>query len=307
MGAIISIARGAFTYGGRYSSPYCRGDDVDRYASGRCPRGTSTTKHACASQMPMCSIPDTVRTDWALGADAPPKVEVSFDGSVCSMVPEVAATVEVAGDGNDTVAVLEDDTVAVLEGVDGQSGLDECVNRILSSGGCDSYGAGSLFQYDETNGDCGCCSSPQVVPLGNFSAAIYTLKKETSSTGGTEEAPVHCVSGATVHYPSLKAGKGTTFRCECGTCTDCGTSGSRYVDWSGPFVVPDAKGDAAIVATTSAPLYDPVETCICGDTTGMECEEVNTYQTNSAAPGSMSFGSMPVMLGFALVLFVGRR
>lgn len=244
----------------------------------------------------MCMIPETVRADWALGADAPPKVEVSFDGSVCSMVPE-AASVVVADNGNSTATIIE--------GVDGQSGLDACVNSILSSGGCDSYGAGSLFQYDDSNGDCGCCSSPQVVPLGNFSAAIYSLRKETTSSG-TDVAPEHCVSGATVHYPSLREGIDTTFRCECGTCTDCGSSGSRYLDWSGPFAVSDAKGEASIAGTATAPLYDPVDTCICGDSAGMMCDEVASYQTSAATAlgGGTSLG---MAMGFVLVLFMGRR
>jgi len=330
VGAVINIVRGAFLYGGRYSSPYCRGDDVDRYASGRCPVGYSTASHKCAGQVPLCGIPESVRSDWNVGPEAPPRVEVSFDGSVCSFVP---ATAPPAAANNDNTTNTNDSTTSTVEGVDGTSGLSDCVSRILSSGGCDAYNAGSLFQYDESNGGCGCCSTPQVVPLGNFSAAVYSFRTTSaaaSSSGTTTEAasavPQHCISGATIHYPSIAASADATFRCDCGSCTDCGNGASRYLDWSGPFAVSDAEGEAALVGNTGgAPLYDPVETCVCGMAGGMACEEAmagqgqgggydydgygSSYSGASAATVVAGRGTSWAvgMIGVVLFVLVGRR
>ena len=301
VGAVINVARGAFLYGGRYSSPYCRGDDLDRYASGRCPVGRSTTSHQCAGQIPMCPVAQSVREDWAVGPDAPPKVEVSFDGSVCSVVPAPEMAPPVTSSGNGTL-------VTNVEGVDGVSGLDSCVSRILSSGGCDILGAGGLFQYDDSTGTCGCCSTPQVVPLGNFSAAVYSFREE--SVGGDSSAPELCVSGATVNYPSVSlGGEDATFLCECGTCADCGMSSPRYLDWSGPFAVSDAMGEAAITGTAAAPLYDPVDACVCGETAGTVCEEVqySGYGSYSSAASVGGGAALPVTMGLVLAWLVGRR
>lgn len=320
VGAVINIARGAFLYGGRHSSPYCRGDDLDRYASGRCPVGRSTTSHRCAGQIPMCPVPQSVRDDWAVGPDAPPKVEVSFDGSVCSVVPAPPAAPATSG-GNGTAATSspaptatapggnDTATTAAVEGVDGASGLDSCVSRILSSGGCDAHGAGGLFQYDDSAGTCGCCSTPQVVPLGNFSSAVYSFRTEGVVAGDASGPPELCVSGATVHYPSVSLGSDATFRCDCGACSDCGRSGPRYLDWSGPFAVSDARGEAAIAGTAAAPLYDPVDACVCGETEGTACEEVqgSVYGGYSSAASVGGGAALQVATGAVLVWLVGRR
>ena len=48
-----TVAAGTFLYGGRHSSPQCRGDDADRFLSGRCPVGASSRAHQCQTDIPL--------------------------------------------------------------------------------------------------------------------------------------------------------------------------------------------------------------------------------------------------------------
>ena len=45
-----------------------------------------------------------------------------------------------------------------------------------------------------------------------------------------------------------------------------------FLDWAGPFSVPD--GVAQLAATNSNTAYDPVDTCICNESS-LECPAVN--------------------------------
>ena len=254
MGATV-VAAGAFLYGGRHSSPQCRGDEEDRFLSGRCPVGTSSRAHSCTMVVPLCPITEAVRQSWAVGEAAPPRVEVLFDSSTCSVLPlEEVATTTTTAPANATVP-----------GVTGESGLADCVRRVLAAGGCADHTNASRFAYDDASGDCGCCASDQVaaLPDGNYSAAVYGLGPAPTNTA----APTHCISGSTLFYPATADGGGhtdATHACACGSCATCGGSATRYLDWSGPFVV-----GSAIATTTfadeakTAPLYDPVDTCLC--------------------------------------------
>ena len=316
-GAVLYIAAGYFFYGGRHSGPYCRGTDEDRFASGRCPRGTSSTAHGCKSNIPLCAIPELVRGRWNLGGDAPPVVEVVFDNSVCS----VAKALPVAGDdgavgdaanatannadgaSNSTMATPTNNNATAVKGIEGQSGLDSCLRSIVASGGCDSYSAGNLFLYDDSAGTCGCCSSVQVTTLDSFAAAVYTYRA-ANDLGGV--APKHCISGSTMFYPDVSGGPDVAHACECGACSVCGNGEARYLDWSGPFVVPDAVGASSFAdAAKTRPMYDPVDTCVCDDSfLSAQCAGSEAGFATSGARMASDGHSMSLVISSVAVVFL---
>lgn len=267
-GSALTIAAGYFLYGGRHSSPYCRGNDEDRFASGNCPRGTSSQNHLCKTQIPLCPIPELVRRQWNLGPDALPKVDVLFDHSICSLVPLPTASPSLVNSANITSQEKPPKPSKEAKLIEGDSRLDECVQRIVEAGGCGSYSAGSMFQFDEDSGTCGCCSSPQITTLDEnaFQSAVYSLR-EADDYGGV--APGFCISGSTLFYPT--EGGDSAHACECGRCGECGAGEPRYMDWSGPFVVPNGN-EMFLDQAMSQPLYDPVDTCICDDRSASQCE-----------------------------------
>lgn len=294
----MTIAAGYFLYGGRHSSPYCRGNDMDRFMSGRCPRGQSSQSHQCKTQIPLCPIPELVRGKWNLGSNALPKVDALFDRSVCSVAALPSTS---APSSNSTSAPSSNTTLVSMTGVEGKSELDSCLRRIVAAGGCSSYGTGNMFQYDDNSGTCGCCSSAQVTTLAddNFQSAIYA-HREANDLGGV--APKHCISGSIMYYPDIAGGADVAHACECGACTNCGAGGPRYMDWSGPYVVPDTVGNISFVdAAKTQPLYDPVDTCLCDDMNLSECE-LETFSAATAAGGS--FSSNIVVVSSAVLFFL---
>merc|ERR1719343_2003470 len=110
-----------------------------------------------------------------------------------------------------------------------------------------------MFLYDEDSSACGCCSTVQVTTLADstFASAVYSYSANDDLT----EAPAYCISGSTLYYPDASGGPDVAHPCECGKCTTCGAGEPRYMDWSGPFVVPD-----------------PVDTCLCDDSSVGACE-----------------------------------
>jgi len=311
VGAAVTIGAGYFLYGGRHSSPYCRGSDQDRFTSGRCPRGTSSQSHECKSNIPLCAIPELVRGKWALGSEALPKVDVLFDKSVCSVIalPEAAGN-EAAG--NTTAAPVAapssnaTDSATTASNVEGQSGLDACFRRIVAAGGCGDYTTTNMFQFDDDSNTCGCCSSVQVTTLAddNFASAVYTLRDATE-LGSV--APAHCISGSTMFYPDVAGGEDVAHPCECGSCATCGGGAARYMDWSGPFVVSDAVGTTSFVdASETQPLFDPVDTCLCDDASASQCEGTAKEEYSSAATAMAggAFSSNLVVASSALVMLI---
>jgi len=298
----VNLAAGYFLYGGRHSGPYCRGNDQDRFGSGNCPRGTSSQNHQCNTNIPLCAIPALVRSKWNLGQDAPPKVDVKFDKSFCSMaaLPAVVTASNTTAAANVTAAT----TNATADGVEGQSGLDTCVRRIVAAGGCDAQNPAGQFLYDEDTQACGCCSSVQVTTLADesFASAIYTYRAADDLT----VAPLHCISGSTMYYPDAAGGPDVAHACECGTCTTCGAGGARYLDWSGPFVVPDAVGDVTFAdAAKTKPEYDPVDTCICADSSAGTCE--SDFAVTASGAGARSPNSLIVVSSAVLLLLHSFR
>uniref|UniRef100_A0A7R9ZGR4 Expansin-like EG45 domain-containing protein n=1 Tax=Pseudictyota dubia TaxID=2749911 RepID=A0A7R9ZGR4_9STRA len=328
-GTAVTVAAGYFLYGGRRSSPYCRGTDADRFLSGRCPRGTSTTNHECSAQVPLCAIPESIRAEWDLGPTAPPAVDVLFDGSVCSVVPLAASngveTNATNASSAEVPAVVE--RSAAVDGVVGQSGLGNCVDLIAASGGCGSYGTGNMFAYDDDVGTCGCCASTQVTQLGsgtNFSSAVYRIYDVNfdnlgGDAGQGRAAPTHCISGSTMFYPRRVSeltdgtlddvgGGEATYACECGPCDECGTAGPRYVDWSGPFVVSDNLGEEES-SSEQSPRFDPVDACLCGTAEAEVCDAYGTLSSAHSLLGGTgsSFSVQVTIIAAVAVLFAGRR
>jgi len=169
-----------------------------------------------------------------------------------------------------------------IAGVTGQSGLDTCLRRIVAAGGCDAQITGH-FLYAEDSGDCGCCTGTQVttLPDADFAAAIYSYR----AADDLVVPPTHCISGSTMYYPAVGGGPDEKHACACGTCSTCGGGRARYLDWSGPFVVPDAVGESTVVGTE--PAYDPVDTCLCNDISTGTCEaDFEVYSgTGTRTPG----------------------
>lgn len=324
--AAVSVAAGYFLYGGRHSSPYCRGSDQDRFLTGRCPRGTSSQNHGCTSDIPLCPIPAVVKSRWALGSTAPPQVDVLFDKSVCSVIdlPAVegaagnataTATATVATEAPASEAPPTSATEAETDSTDsdstrrlaveGESGLDACFRRILAAGGCSDHNPASMFQYDDASGACGCCSGVQVTTLAadDFASAVYAYR-----TSAIKSAPDHCISGSTLFYPDANGGPDVQHACECGACARCGGGAPRYMDWSGPFVVPDDVGDVSFAdQAKTVPLYDPVDTCICDDFTASQCElNANSLPSSAASRfGWGGFSSNLVVATSTLFMFFG--
>jgi len=195
-------------------------------------------------------------------------------------------------------------------GVEGESGLDACFRRIIAAGGCSAHTPTNMFVYDEDSGSCGCCSSLQVttVEAENFASAVYTYRQPTISS-----APDHCISGSTMFYPDAAGGADVAHACECGSCTTCGAGNARYMDWSGPFVIPDSVGAVSFAdGAKTQPLYDPVDSCLCDDSSPSQCElepDQLAVQSSSAASALVGvggvFSSNAVVLSSALVMFIG--
>jgi len=295
----VSYAAGYFLYGGRNSGPYCRGGDQERFASGNCPIGQSSQAHTCKTNIPLCPIPELVRSKWNLGEDAPPKVDILFDKSVCSTV---ALPDETPPNATATENSAADVTNTTVDGVRGQSGLNSCLQRIIASGGCGAQNAASMFLYDEDSGGCGCCSSVQVTTLADssFASAVYSYSANDDLT----EAPAYCISGSTLYYPDASGGPDVAHPCECGKCTTCGAGEPRYMDWSGPFVIPDAVGDSTFSdAAKTAPEYDPVDTCLCDDSSAGACESDFAVAETESGAGAHSRSNGMVLSSAVLLVF----
>jgi len=286
-GAAIGISAGTFLYGGRHSSPSCRG--TYRYSSSYCPRGRSTTKHTCNEQIPLCPIPETVRERWYVGSY--PYVEVVSDASTCTLKADQGFLAVDSGSNSSSE----------------QLALDDCLEQVILEGSCET----SRFTFDEESGKCGCCAAgadSTPLPANNdtrrFASAVYSFS--FSSPFEEHGPPTHCVSGATLNWPekseSSDGGGGgdgnatansagyvdRTVDCECGMCTSCGSPRTSYFDWSGAYPVPPAlladEFEVVISSDASAELtYDPVDTCIC-NTDGESC--YFSGATATTLPGS---------------------
>lgn len=311
-GGYVAVKAGSFFYGGRYSSPSCRG--MYRYGSSYCPRGRSSTDHECTSQIPLCPIPEDVRNRWYVGSY--PSVEVVADASTCSdLSPDLSL---LAADSNAPADV--------------NFTLDDCLTRVIRNGTC----ATSQFTFDEASGKCGCCaagSSPTAMLDGNgdnsaFTSAVYS--HSSSAPFAEHGPPTHCISGATLHWPekvatgsadsdgAVGAGNVTssgyadrTMDCECGACDTCGAPGTSYLDWSGPYTVPRALGDDGVAVstdgdgTTAPPQYDPVDTCVC-DVGGVDCERGYSSFSGGATTAALTGSSAVLVLVVASALGFGR-
>lgn len=77
------------------------------------------------------------------------------------------------------------------------------------------------------------------------------------------------------------------------------------MDWSGPYVVPDAVGDMAFVdAAKTQPLYDPVDTCLCDDTSLSQCETDALESSPAATVAGGAYSSNVVVALSALVFLL---
>mmetsp|Transcript_13889 Transcript_13889/g.22605 ORF Transcript_13889/g.22605 Transcript_13889/m.22605 type:complete len:169 (+) Transcript_13889:678-1184(+) len=163
-----------------------------------------------------------------------------------------------------------------------------------------------MFVFDEDSSACGCCSSLQVttVESENFASAVYTYRQPAISS-----APDHCISGSTMFYPDVAGGADVAHACECGSCETCGAGNTRYMDWSGPFVIPDSVGTVSFAdGSKTQPLYDPVETCLCNDGAAYQCGlDQSAMESSSAASALVGgvFSSNVVVFSSVLVMFVG--
>ena len=239
-----------------------------------------------------------MRQAWAVGEAAPHRVDVLFDSSTCSLLPLEETEISAA-----TTANAAAPANATVPGVTGESGLNACVRRIVAAGGCAQHTDAGRFAYDDASGACGCCASDQVasLPDGEYSGAIYGLGPKPPNTG----APTHCVSGSTLFYPATADGGGghadATHACACGACSTCGGSSTRWLDWSGPFVVGDQMAREAFVdEAKTAPLYDPVDTCLCDYASAEVC------LGRAAAAAGRGAGWGGVVAATALVLAARR-
>lgn len=300
-GATVAVPAGTFFYGGRYSSPSCRG--MYRYSSSSCPRGRSSTDHECPAQIPLCPIPEDVRERWYVGPH--PSVEVLADASTCSVSADLS----------------------LLAPADADLTLDGCLARVILDGAC----ATSRFTLDEVSGKCGCCAagaSPTPLKDGDgdgdgFTSAVYSF----SYTSPFEEhgPPTHCISGATLHWPESMNGTTAadndasgntansigyadrTMSCECGSCDECGAPGTSYLDWSGPYAVSPSLGNDGVALSSddgTAPTYDPVDTCIC-NASGVDCDSYSSFSAGTtvpALPGSKAVLVMVIASALGLLL-----
>mmetsp|Transcript_14660 Transcript_14660/g.21679 ORF Transcript_14660/g.21679 Transcript_14660/m.21679 type:complete len:407 (-) Transcript_14660:460-1680(-) len=291
-GAAVTVAAGTFFYGGRFSSPSCRGDY--RYSSNFCNRGTSSTGHECPSQIPLCPIPEWIRQEWYVGELT--TLSVLADGSTCAINPDLSVTVDTSNGNGTAIPNLT---------------LADCMQKVVSDGKCTT----GRFTFDETNGKCGCCGVGSSLTEWDFTSGVYTFS--TSSPLEKFGPPTHCISGAILNWPKKRTTTSTNdlisgstlsgganfidqeYMCSCGTCNTCGSPRVSYLDWAGPFAVSDALGRSDEQQNTLA--YDPVDTCIC-DANNVNC---NTNPTSSAAKGQ-SMGFSTVIPIFACVLAFRR-
>jgi len=266
---------GSFLYGGSHRSPSCGGGYGYGYNNG-CNYGSSSQKHQCTAQIPLCSILETIRAQWYVGSKT--NLELQKDKSTCSITIDFLPPPLV--DGNATAAAAN-------------MTLADCMNRVVLDGSCSA----KRFVYDNVNNVCGCCAAGSAFSATDFfSSAIYGY--DTSSGFQAFGAPTHCISGSTMFWPkksnstvavtdaTLSGGGSFTderYSCSCGICNECGSPDVKYLDWGGPFTVADAVGE--LDAVESKNKYDPVDTCKCGESSA-SCPAVNGSSGTTAQPSS---------------------
>mmetsp|Transcript_1369 Transcript_1369/g.1820 ORF Transcript_1369/g.1820 Transcript_1369/m.1820 type:complete len:409 (+) Transcript_1369:99-1325(+) len=251
---------GSFLYGGYRTSPSCRTYSYSGYGNG-C-YGQSTTAHQCKSQIPMCPIPDSIRSQWYTGDKV--GLGLRFENQTCTISgfdfgqeATAVARSDINGTGNETASVLK---------------LSECMAKVVEDGTCWN----KRFTYDELTGRCGCCG-PQISDWDKTSAIYEFFTESPLERYG---APTHCISNSTLFWPrkvsdsdsvsgltGAVSGGGNFVDdfhdCVCGSCKTCGAADVRFMDWTGPFAVPEALG--YIDAANDKPSFDPVDSCICDE------------------------------------------
>jgi len=248
---------GSFLYGGYNTRPSCR--QYSGYNNG-C-YGQSTTGHQCKAQIPMCPLPESIRSQWYTGSQV--TLSLLSDNATCTILNEATATER--SDSNVTTANLT---------------LAECMQQVVRDGNCDL----KAFTYDESTTKCGCCSSFPPLAWPDSTSAVYSYS--TESPLEKYGSPTHCISGATLYWPrkigvtvdtvddisGTLSGGGNfiddTYDCRCGDCNTCGAPDVSYMDWAGPFTVPQEIGEIDAANSNSQltkPRYDPVDTCVCGE------------------------------------------
>mmetsp|Transcript_2573 Transcript_2573/g.2851 ORF Transcript_2573/g.2851 Transcript_2573/m.2851 type:complete len:295 (+) Transcript_2573:79-963(+) len=192
--------------------------------------------------------------------------------------------------------------------------LADCTDAIVTSTTCSSF---KRFTYDEVSGKCTCCDvGAELIPW-DYSSAIYVYS--SSNPLKVYGAPQYCISGSTLYYPQQRSSSTTTtstataaaavsggddddlcteaqYSCTCGDCTECGDPTVSYVDWNGPFVVPEELGTsltAGVSTVSDKPLYDPVDTCTC-NMGGPQCAAQYQEEQEPPPPPPTSGGGVSV-------------
>jgi len=269
---------GSFLYGGMFRSPSC-GGGYSYGSSNGCNYGTSTQGHQCTAQIPMCPIPETVRTEWY--KEARTELKIQAQTSTCSISKDFSAELS----GTETITENNVTTTVSAKNIT----LVDCMNAVVLDGTCTV----ARFIYDNVNNICGCCTQGEPFKGDDFSSAIYGYS--TSNDIATYGAPTHCISGSTMFWPkistdvalassdpTLPGGGGFTdvsYKCQCGICASCGAPAVEYMDWAGPFTVSTVLGEKD--SAESTPKYDPVDTCKCNDNSA-NCPSVNSAAVSSA-------------------------